>query len=177
MTEIQCQFNWNERTRTFLLLLKFKITKFENFRQRTLSVDDAMPDLSFHCVHLLTKNNELIAATDLRENDPRIRENPRYAFYVPTKIAVNMAHPTWAPRWLEYGKIGEVMRFVDFLNSWSLPTKREFRTIVGEDWRLIDDVLNAPWFDWKIRDNDSPTNNSLPTSRRAEPVPREQSTV
>lgn len=52
----------------------------------------------------------------------------------------------WAPSWLEFGRIGELMRFTDYLNSLKSGEKLKFRELLGNEWINAKEVKEKNWW-------------------------------
>ena len=53
----------------------------------------------------------------------------------------------WAPSWLEFGQIGELMRFTDILNSLKIDRKLYFKAQIGEEWINSEDITRKSWWE------------------------------
>ena len=53
----------------------------------------------------------------------------------------------WVPSWLEYGRIGELMRFTDYLNSLKMDKKLQFREMIGDKWVNSRRVTEKSWWE------------------------------
>ena len=117
MVKIQCKWEWKEKTRTFLLRLRFiPLRPSPNFRW-------AIKDKS----GIISK-----AKIGVKFSDGRSWEVPIV---------------DWAPSWCEFGQIGELMRFTDILNSLKIDRKLYFKAQIGEEWINSEDITQKSWWE------------------------------
>jgi hypothetical protein len=117
MVEIDCKWEWKERSGMFLLRIRFIPARpSPNFRWK-----------------IREKSGTLSTTTiGMKFSDGRSWEVPIV---------------DWAPSWLEFGQIGELMRFTDYLNSLKPERKLHFRELIGEDWINSRDAQGKNWWE------------------------------
>jgi hypothetical protein len=117
MVKIQCKWEWKEKTRTFLLRLRFiPLRPSPNFRWG-----------------VKTERGTIVKGKiGMKFSDGRSWEVPII---------------DWAPSWLEFGQIGELLRFTDILNSLKIDRKLYFKDQIGEEWINSEDITQKSWWE------------------------------
>jgi len=89
---------------------------------------------------------------------------------VPGMMKMVIGEPTWSPTWLEVGKLLEVMRFVDYVNSWNSNQRSKYKQLLPSDWTPIEEVIDAPWFDWRGRDSTMVRRHDYPSDPKEDQI-------